>query len=124
MPSSFLIRTSNFELSAHPLEHQVMLPIHPQPPINLLRSGIAPIDVQPDAANRRISGLTNVRIQPSVDTAPAKLRIDVHALDPPDHTVAPIAPFVRDEQRRDDAAAGVGDEIAAARGIVEYGLYA
>ena len=52
-----------------------MLPIHPEPSVHLLRTCISLVDIQPNAAHRRVSRFTYVRVQTGVNTAAAKLRI-------------------------------------------------
>jgi subtilisin-like proprotein convertase family protein len=118
--------TRNAQRSLHPLEDQIVLAVHAAAAVDVLGRGIAAVDVETDAADVGVAlgDAPHVLVQPRVDALAAVLRPHVDALDPPDVAVAPVAPLVGDHHRRDDAAVRLGDEVAAARRLVEDGAHA
>src|SRR5581483_6907637 len=93
------------ESSLHPLEDGVVLAVHAEAGVDLLRAGVAAIDVEANAADRGVvlHHRLDVAIEAGVDPHPAHLGNHVHALDPPDESIAPVAPFISDHQRASDA---------------------
>src|SRR4030095_15667767 len=91
-------------LALHPLKDLVMLPIHPEPRVDLLGRRVSPIHVEPDSSYPRVNPgqPLAVRVEPGRDDPPARSGRDLDALNPPDETGAPVAPLVGDEGRADD----------------------
>src|SRR5207245_6639246 len=77
-----------------------------------------------DASHRVVARreLLHVLVHARVDAPLAQLRAHIHTLNPPHIAVAPIAPFVRNEQRRRDATVDFGNEIPSVRRLIEYCL--
>ncbi len=90
--------------------------------VRRLRAGVLPFDVQPQPATFAVGpcSTSHVFVQRRVHAFPAVLRRDVHALNPPEPAVAPIAPFERQHQRAGRFAVRVvGDEVIAIGGPIE-----
>src|SRR5258708_10547761 len=104
--STLIIQHSTLKFLSllHPLEDLIVLAVHAEARVNLLRGNVAAIDVETDAAYARIrvDDLLHVLVQACVDSLASIFRAHVDALNPPDNAVAPVAPFVRDEQRSHD----------------------
>ncbi len=58
------------------------------------------------------------------NSAAAKLLHDIDALNPPEISIAPVAPFVGEQQLADGFAAAFRDEINSFRGVTEQGAHA
>src|SRR5579872_2320997 len=93
--------TSSLEprTSLHPFKDEVVLPIHAQPRVDLLRNSISPIDVEPNAADiLAIGDGLHISIESRVHALIAEFGTHVDALNPPHHSVAPVAPLVRNQE--------------------------
>src|SRR5688500_11357028 len=102
-----------------------MFTVHSQLRVDLLGRRVALVDVQADAADGRLlDHRLHVVVQTRVNAAAPKFGDDVHALNPPDHAVAPVAPFVGDHQRADDPFVAFGDVVAAEAGVGENCVHA
>src|SRR5262245_45651156 len=122
--AAFIVHRSSLiapRSSLHPLKHLIVLPIHPQAPVDLLRGGVAAVDVETDSLHTLVDlgELRSEPVEPRVDAAPSELRADVDALDPPHHAIAPVAPLRRDHQTPHQLAAVVRHEIPAEAAILE-----
>src|ERR1700730_15932342 len=93
--SSFIVHRSSL---FHPFKDLIVLPIHPQPSIHLLRGGVAAVDVEADPVHL-VGGFgeaADVVVQSAVYVLPAQVGTDIDALDTQNDSVAPVTPFRRD----------------------------
>src|SRR5438270_10138427 len=76
----------------HPFKHLIVLAVHAESRVDLLRGDVASIDVETNAANMRLrlDDLFHVLVQTGVDALTPILRTHVDALNPPHHAAAPI----------------------------------
>src|SRR3989442_10681757 len=100
------------------LVDEVVRALHPRSAIGGLRAAIVVLDVETKADHGAVSRreLSDVCIHPAIDAAPAVLRVDIDALDPPEVAVSPVAPFLGDHQRADHPAAQLGHAVEAGVG--------
>src|SRR5690242_8685027 len=92
-----------------------MFAVHAQPRVDLLRARVAFVHVQPYAAHAGVGvgQSLHVSVQSFVHASSARFRRDVDALNPPDNAIAPIAPFISNQRRNDDATVLLADQVKA-----------
>src|SRR6202008_4115594 len=103
------------------LEHQVARLLHSERAVGRLRAAVLALDVQPETAHPGVARgkLLDVAIEALVDAFAPPLRPHVDALDPPEFAVLPIAPFLGEEKRADDAAAFIRNDVEARGRVAE-----
>jgi hypothetical protein len=85
---------------------------------DLLCRGVVVVHVEPHAHGAGAAGLfACVGVKRPEHAAAAVVGLHVHALDPPDVAVAPVAPLLRDHELPDNVPAGVGNEIQRLGGV-------
>src|SRR5712692_4452951 len=92
------------------------------PFIGLFGPGIAGLHVKPQPAYDRALGRQppDVRVERLKDALPAPAPRHIDALDPPEETVAPVAPFRRDEQLADNLRAYLGNPVGSSGWVGQY----
>ena len=92
--------------------------------VGLARAGVVRVHVEAQAADVRLLPREFVQVsEHRAEHAAAAAGFDHEdALDPPEISVAPIAPFVGDEQLAGARAIGFGDEINSLRGVAQQGV--
>src|SRR5688572_21115283 len=84
----------------HPLKHAIVLSIHSEPRIHLLRRSIPPIHVQPNPPHALVlpRQALDIPVHSRIHPLPPRARHDIHTLNPPDDPIPPVTPFVRDQR--------------------------
>jgi hypothetical protein len=92
--------------------------------VSLAGAGIVRVHIQAQAADvGSLAGeIVQMTEQGAEHAAAAAVLADEHALDPPEISVAPIAPFVGDEQLPGEGAVDFRHKINSFRGIAEQGV--
>ena len=67
-----------------------------------------------------LSQLLNKLIEAFVDAFATMLGLDIDTLNPPDHAVAPVAPFVGDHQAGDNLSIKFSDKVEASLGMGQH----
>src|SRR5262245_54591888 len=90
----------------HPLEYLIVVAVHTQPRVDLLRDRVSPIHVESNTTHGGIGlgQILYVRIETGVDPLFTDFGNDINTLNPPHQTIAPVTPLVRDESRTNNAA--------------------
>src|SRR5687767_6636319 len=98
-----------------------MIRVHSKRTINALRVLIALVDVETQAFDVRVSTslILDKAVSPGEIPLPPMLRLEINAVDPPDDSVSPIAPFVSDQKRTNDLARDFADVVAPTRCVRE-----
>ena len=83
----------------HPLKEPVVVTVHADLLINRLRLSIRTVDIKANAADMqvRLRELLDIAIHLRKEFEPADFRPQVHALDPPDSAIAPVAPLLSNQ---------------------------
>ena len=99
------------------LHHQVAGHPHAQAGVGGLGDRVLAFHVEPQPHHARIGGGQRLQmlVQRAADAPAPVVGVHVHALDPPDVAVAPVAPLVRVHHLADDAAVRARDVVGAAR---------
>src|SRR5260370_727889 len=90
------------------------------PFISLFGPDIAGLNVEPQAADLRAVGRqpAHVRVERLKDALPSRALRHIEALDPPEETIAPIAPFGSDEQLADNLRSDLAHASLESAGVV------
>ena len=104
-----------------PLHHLIRRPFQAERLIGPAGRVIVALNVQANADHLRVvlGRLLHVLEQRTKDAAPPRLGPDVDALNPPEPTVAPVAPFVSDAELADDWAAVLRQKITPLGAVAE-----
>jgi phosphohistidine phosphatase SixA len=104
------------------LEHAIAGFVHAKVCVDRLRGRVLVLDVQPQPADVRVRmrEVAHVAEQRREHALVARLRHDVHGLDPPEPAAAPVAPLVRDHQLSDGPVAVVHDVVPTALRVREH----
>lgn len=99
--------------SEHSFKDAVVPAIHSKRFIDALRSPVSGVDIQPKARGVSLVRLGyNLAIESRKIAQPPMLQWHVDGLNPPDESIAPIAPFVGDKELRTDSMVDFEDPIA------------
>src|SRR5262245_26428102 len=84
-----------------------MLTVHAKPFVDFVRDCVSPIDIKPDTENAgiRLRESANVRVKTGIDALLPEFGENVDALNPPYGSIAPVTPFISDQQRGHDTCA-------------------
>ncbi len=108
------IVNKNCCLLEHPLENLVMGFEHSHAAIGLagadVIASLCDVTEAKRLAGNRLLLMNKQRLE---NAATAEIRPHINALQPPDVAVAPIAPFVRDEELADDFVVAHGDKVSS-----------
>ena len=95
--------------------------VHSQLAVDLGRGAVGAVDVEPQAANIGAlkTNLSNMPVQSLKHAVPAMFAGDVHALNPPEIRVAPVAPFAGHHCLPDHVPLDLGHEVSPPARILE-----
>ena len=102
-------------------ENFVVRPLHSQTVVSFPRGCIAQIHVKPQPTNVLLLSrqIVNVAKQRPKNPVAAKFLLHINTLNPPEISVAPIAPFTSDEQLAGDLAIEFRKKISPFHGIIQ-----
>src|SRR6478736_529842 len=95
--------------------------MHAATTIRILSPSVIHVDIQAHPAHSTLllcEGL-RLRIERTENSAASRLRCRVHTLNPPEHAVSPVGPFVGDHHLAEAYPVGFRNQIKTAAGIGE-----